>query len=172
MKLTIVSSSIRADRRTHKVAQVLFNLAIEKNINARLVDLKSVDLPEYGKPLNEQQSETKSKLDKQLADSESFIFVTPEYNGFFSSALKSFVDYFSNGPFKNKKIGTATVTSGPIGGIRAAQMLQIQILGLFGLPLPNMLLTGLVDNKINDDYEVTDLDYLSKADSFLDQLTV
>jgi len=171
MKLTIVSSSVRVERKTHKVAKALFDLATERNIEASLVDLQTIDLPEFGKPLNEHKLALKNQLQEQLMASEAFIFVTPEYNGFFSSALKSFVDYFSNGPFKNKKIGVATVTSGPLGGIRAAQMLQLQILGLFGLPIPNMLLTGLVDKKINDEYEILEMDYLSKVNSYLDQFS-
>ena len=170
MKLTIVSSSIREERRTHKVAKVLFDLAKQMNIAVSLIDLKELDLPEYGRPLSESQEVLRSKMADQLTDSESFIFVTPEYNGFFSSALKSFVDYFSNGPFKNKKIGTATVTSGATGGMRAAQMLQVQILGLFGLPLPTMLLTGLVDQKINDDYSIIEDGYQEKAVSFINQI--
>jgi len=44
-------------------------------------------------------------------------------------------------------------------------------LGLFGLPIPNMLLTGLIDQKINDEYEILKEDYLSKVNSYLDQFS-
>ena len=167
MHLTIVSASIREERKTHKVATILFNEASKLGINTHLIDLKEVDLPQYGRPLNSSQSTIKADLEKQINQSDKFIFVTPEYNGFFSSALKSFVDYFSGGPFKNKIIGTATVTSGPLGGMRAAQMMQLQILGLFSTPLPTMLLTGSVDQKISDEYEIIDPNYGNKVVEFI-----
>ena len=170
MILTIVSSSIRKERKSHKVAQLLYKVAESKGITVKMVDLQSIDLPEYGKELSEEDLQLKAQLESDLNETDKFIFVSPEYNGFFTSALKSFTDYFSNGPFKNKRIGVATATTGAMGGMRAAQMMQLQILGLFGLTMPNVLLTGLIDQKIDNDIKVLDPVYESKVNDFIDQV--
>ena len=75
--MTIVSSSVRVERKTHKVAKVLFDLATERNIEASLVDLQTIDLPEFGKPLNEHKLALKNQLQEQLMASEAFIFEHP-----------------------------------------------------------------------------------------------
>jgi hypothetical protein len=68
--------------------------------------------------------------------SDGIIFLTPKYNGSFSSDLKNFIDVFAKEGFLGKPIGVATGSTGAMGGVRAANQLQQVILSLFAYPQP------------------------------------
>lgn len=167
MKLLVVSGSIRAQRTTHKVAKALVKTAQDLGVEASILDLKADNLPQYGLDLSPEQISLKENMQKRLEDADVMIVATPEYNGFFSSAVKSLFDYFKNAIFSGKAIGTATVSVGGMGGMRAAQNMQLQILGVSGFPNPKMLLTGSVNDKFDENDQVTDSAYQEKMTDFV-----
>jgi len=167
MKLLIVSGSIRSGRTTHKVAKALAKTAQDLGIETNILDLKTQNLPQYGADLNADEITLKENIGKILEAADTIIITTPEYNGFFSSALKSLFDYYKNAVFAGKAIGTATVSVGGMGGMRAAQNLQLQILGVSGFPNPKMLLTGLVNQKFDETDQVIDEAYQEKMTDFV-----
>jgi NAD(P)H-dependent FMN reductase len=171
MKVAIISSSVREGRNTHKVAKGIAARLEAMDISQDLVDLKSYKLPalSYTYKSHPDPSEHMEKLAGILDTANAMIFVSPEYNGSFTAPLKDMVDYFAKGPFAGKTIGVATVSSGGMGGIRAAMHMQLLILGCFGHPLPEMLLTGNVNSKFDDNEEISDPDYKAAVDKYLVQ---
>ena len=168
MKLLVVSSSIREQRNTHKVAKGIQRIAQSNGHDVQLLDLKKFQIPQFGFTRTENDDETINIVGNMLIHADVMIFATPEYNGSFSSALKSMIDYYPKSHFQNKVIGVATVSTGSMGGMRAAQTLQLQILGLFAYPNPNMLLTGLVNDKFDEKDDIIDEDYKSKVENFVE----
>jgi len=169
MKIQIVSGSTRIGRASHRVALALNEKLLSLGIDSKIVDLKEVGLP----PFEERLSFLKDKpehlvtLSNELLSSTGFIFVTPEYNGGISSSLKNFIDTFGRPEFAGKPIAVASVSSGALGGIRAAMSLQQLILAIQAYPQPQMLTVGEVEEQLNIEGEIINASFEKKLDSFV-----
>jgi NAD(P)H-dependent FMN reductase len=171
MKITIISSSTRNGRVSHRIA-----LALEKQImrighQAAIIDLLELDLPQFKErfPKVKEQPENWQPTMDQLLASDGIIFLTPEYNGSFSSGLKNFIDVFAKKGFRNKPIGVATGSSGVKGGIRAAYQVQQVILSLFAYPQPQMLTVGEMGDKFDERGDLIDEDFRDRFEGFVDK---
>jgi azobenzene reductase len=169
MTITIISSSVRTDRTSHRVA-----LALEKQIAATGNAVSFIDLKELNLPIAEERfqnmankSEALLQTAQQLQAAEAIIIVTPEYNGSITTALKNLLDIFGKNEFAGKPIGVATVSTGIMGGVRAAYQLQQIILALQAYPQPQMLLTGEVTKQLNELGDVINPVYAPKIATFL-----
>lgn len=171
MKIGIVSSSTRKGRKSHRVALALVNEFKKAGHEPVLIDLlehplsylteRIIFLPE------EEITDNMRALDQKLAATESLIFVSPEYNGGYSSALKLFVDTMDRKKFVGKAIGIASVSDGVLGGIRAALQMQQQVLALMAYPQPQMLTVPEVDKQFNEQGELINPDFEKKFISYV-----
>ncbi len=169
MNITVVSSSTRQGRISHRIALALVEELKNRDIDTTLLDLEQLHLPEFEERFDnlENPSEEMKKAALILRESDAFIFVTPEYNGNISSGLKNFVDVYAKAPFDGKPIGVATGSTGAAGGIRAAYQLQHLILCSFGYPYPHMLLTAHMDQMLGENGEIQDAAYGEKLRTYL-----
>lgn len=170
MKIVIVSSSTRTGRLTHQAAKGLHLLLNEQpDVTSVLLDLKEMALPmfeeSYGKLSS--PSSTISAVHEILNDADAFLFVSPEYNGSYSSALKNMVDIYPKTTFANKAVGIVTISSGSLGGMRAAIQMQQLTLAIWAIPSPQMLLVADVQNKFNEEGLITDPSFGQKTTVFL-----
>jgi NAD(P)H-dependent FMN reductase len=158
-------------RVSHRIA-----LALEKQISrighqATVIDLLELKLPlfseRYGRVPDKPKSWTET-MDTLLA-SDGIIFLTPEYNGSFSSGLKNFIDVFAKKGFRGKPIGVATGSSGAMGGIRAAYQLQQIILSLFAYPQPQMLTVGEMQQRFDETGEIIDEEFRPYFESYVNK---
>jgi len=169
LNIIIVSSSTRIGRVSHRIA-----LALEKQIGcegheAKIIDLMALKLPRFSERYPKLEAKPKSWIETMdtLLASDGIIFLTPEYNGSFSSGLKNFIDVFAKKGFRGKPIGVATGSTGSMGGIRAAYQLQQVILSLFAYPLPKMLTVGEMQHRLNEFGEITDEEFRSRLESYV-----
>lgn len=169
----IVLGSVRKGRQTQKVA-----LELEKRLlssgytNTRLLDIADFNFPvaeeRFGKLdtppilINEAQS--------MLNQSEAMIFVSPEYHGSYSGALKNFLDYFWQ-EFARKPIGVASVSTGRFGGINASTEMQQLVLSLGGYAMPNKLIVPAIHQAIDEIGEVKDEFLHKNINKFIDEFT-
>lgn len=169
MNIVIISGSTRTQNNTHRVA-----LALEKHLNAHTQHRVSVvDLAEYLFPAMQEvlvrQSTPSASLiafKQIITEADALIFATPEYNGGYSAALKNAVDYLKEGEFKQKVIGVASVSTGMLGGIRAALDTQQLILGIHGYPLPQMLTVPTVTSKLDENGNLIDENFHKNIEVF------
>ena len=124
--ISILSSSIRAGRKSHNVA-LYFQKYLSDNypINVEILDLKEYDFPLFEAPLKYQKSPSESVLkfkDKIIA-SDGVLVVTPEYNGSFPASLKNAIDVLYE-EWHRKPVAFSTVSSGDFGGLQALTHLQ------------------------------------------------
>ena len=172
MKIAIISSSTRTGRQSHKVALGL-ELALSKfeHISTEVIDLKAANLPVFEDTMekaitNKDEIQT---LHAQLTSADALIVVTPEYNGNYSSALQNMVDHYPKSTFAKKAVGIVTVTTGPLGGMRAALHLQQFILAFGAIPSPQMLLVATVQNKFDELGNLIDENFSKNIQSFLNE---
>jgi len=170
MKIVIVSASTREGRTSHRVA-----LALEKELSTRgiktdLIDLKAVQLKAFEERLIhlDPKPENLVALSEILKNGTSIIFVTPEYNGMYTSALKNFMDVFGRAEFAGKPIGVATASTGAMGGMRAAINLQQSILAIQAYPQPQILLSAEVNKQLDEEGNYLNDSYPLKLNAFLD----
>ncbi len=170
MYITIVSSSTRLNRNSHRVA-----LALAKAINEQGMHTAEVlDLAEYRFPLLEEVLHRHPNPPAGLSDfaekaraSDAHIFVSPEYNGSYTSALKNAVDYLKEGEFARKPIGIASVTTGMQGGIRAALAMQQLVLAISAYPVPQMFTVGNVLQRFDEAGNLLDPAFEKNLAAFL-----
>jgi NAD(P)H-dependent FMN reductase len=130
--MTIISAivgSTRQGRFSEKPAQWIFqHLRKRKEIEARLLDLRDFPMPFFdqavppampGRP--PYADEVVQKWTAQIAASDGFVFVTPEYNYGTSAVLKNAIDWVY--PEWNRK-AAAFVSYGSAMGARAVQQLR------------------------------------------------
>ena len=105
-KVGIIIGSTRDTRKGYKIGEWVFNEVSDTLNQFNIIDLKEVDLVHYNEPSSPMSSSgykhTSTKnWSKIVSEYDSFIFVTPEYNGFFTGALKDAIDYLYH-EWKNK----------------------------------------------------------------------
>lgn len=171
MRILIISSTVRENRKTHQVAEAIASSLDQNfNIDTELIDLAEYDLNNLKHLFKSDPSPTedKKKVYKLFKNCDGYIFVSPEYNGSYCGSLKNAVDHFPKTCYERKPIGISTVSSGAMGGMRAALQLQLLVLALKAYPMPEMLLTPNVGDKFEDG-ELLDSDFQKKITYFLEE---
>ncbi len=169
MNIVIISGSIRENASTKRVSRNLQrHLQHEYTTGAEVIDLKEYDYPIWKEVF---QKETNPplmcmRLHQKLQESDALIFVTPEYNGSYSLALKNMVDYFGLTVFEKKVIGVTAVSTGGMGGIRSGLQLQQLILAIFAIPVPQMLLVPNIHQHFDEDGVLLDASFEKNVSLF------
>lgn len=169
MNLTIVSASTRIGRQSHRVALGLANyFRNHPNLQITIADLAEYQLPLFEEVIHRHPEPPAAivELGKILQQADAFLFVTPEYNGSYTPALKNMVDTYNKTEFARKAIGIVTVTSGGLGGMRAAMQMQQLIPALFAYTAPHMLLVPQLAHKFDEEGNLLDENFLKSLDNF------
>jgi azobenzene reductase len=158
LNTVIISGSIRKGRQTHKVSIELHKRLIDAGYsNTQILDIATYNIPvaeeRFGKletPLTEINT-----TQKILDSADAMIFVSPEYHGSYSGALKNFLDYFWK-EFLRKPIAVASVSTGRFGGINASTEMQQLVLSLGAYAMPQKLIVSTIHNSIDETGDVKD----------------
>ena len=169
MNILIISGSVRTGRRSHGVS-----VELQKRFkNSGCDTTHIIDLAEYNLPvLEEQYGENDKKIkglddiQEKLDQADAMVFLSPEYHGSYSGALKNAIDYFSV-EFKRKPIGVAAVGAGRMGGINASTEMQHLVLSLGAYPMPYKLLVSNVQYAFDEKGELIDDQLAKSMDKFV-----
>ncbi|MDP1817918.1 MAG: NAD(P)H-dependent oxidoreductase [Leadbetterella sp.] len=127
--IAIISSSIRPDRKSHRLA-LYFKKYLNENFlaNAHILDLKEYDFPIFSQTFKKQKNPIKKVMDfaEKIAASDGVIIVTPEYNGGYPASLKNAVDLLYE-EWRHKPVGIVTVSSGPFAGSQVLVSFQFSL---------------------------------------------
>lgn len=124
--ISIISSSIRIGRASHRVA-LYFKKYLEEN---KLATVEILDLSEYNFPLFEerlrfQKSPAAVVIDfaEKIKSADGVIIITPEYNGGYPASLKNIIDLLYD-EWHHKPVAISTVSDGSFGGTQVITSLQ------------------------------------------------
>ena len=97
-KIGIIIGSVRENRKALTIGKWIVETASNDDNVYSILDLKDFNLPHYNEPGSPRTSngyvhETTIRWSNAVKEYDGFIFVTPEYNGFFPAAIKDAVDY-------------------------------------------------------------------------------
>lgn len=147
MKIVVISGSVRIGRETHRVAEYLTTkLKESKQGEIHLIDLMDYPLPIMEETFGNLQTLPQgiTELQQLLHGADAMIWVSPEYHGTCTGALKNMLDYFWV-EFYRKPIGVAAAATGRMGGINASTSMQQLALSVGGYAMPLKLIVPFVD---------------------------
>jgi NAD(P)H-dependent FMN reductase len=169
MNIVVISASTRLNRVSHRVA-----IFLEKTLAAAGHEVQLLDLAEYQFPIMEEvlhrhpnPPEGLERFAMLVRQADAAVFVSPEYNGSYTAALKNAVDYLKEGEFARKVVGVVSATTGPLGGMRAAMNMQELVLGVSGFALPQMLLVGNLPQRFDEAGNLIDPAFEKSVNNFL-----
>ena len=127
--ISVIVGSTREGRFSEKPARwILQHLEAREGVDARLLDLREFPMPFFDEPVTPAtrgrpayESEVVQKWTAAIAQSDAFVFVTPEYNYGPPAVLKSAIDWVYSE--WNRK-AAAFVSYGNVGGARSVQQLR------------------------------------------------
>lgn len=130
MKISIISCSHRINSQSKRISNVLNNyfLKIREQLNIFYLDLADPLLPLWVSEKKDGKGvwgKTWNNISKNLNESDSFIFVVPEYGGMATPAAKNFFLLCGNGELAHKPGLIVSISSGnggayPIAELRAS----------------------------------------------------
>lgn len=127
--ISVVVGSTRQGRFSEKPAQwILQHLKKREAVEARLLDLRDFPMPFFDQAVSPAKpghppfdNEVVQKWTVAIAESDGFVFVTPEYNYGPAAVLKNAIDWVY--PEWNRK-AASFVSYGAVGGARSVQQLR------------------------------------------------
>ena len=138
--ISIISSSIRTDRNSHRVA-LYFKKYLEENNLAivEILDLKKYNFPLFEERLKFQKSATAAALDFawKIKSADGVIIITPEYNGGYPASLKNAIDLLYE-EWHHKPVAISTVSDGNFGGSQVLISLQFLLWKMHAWTVPAM----------------------------------
>jgi NAD(P)H-dependent FMN reductase len=92
LRILGVSGSLRQQSKTALALRLLLDFAAKQGAEARMLDLRAVELPMY-RPDQETASEAQKDITADVEWADAFVLATPDYHGSMSGAMKNFLDY-------------------------------------------------------------------------------
>lgn len=172
-KITIISSSIRTGRSSHRVA-LFFKQFIEENKlgSAEILDLAEYDFPIFSERLTFQSAPLPSAIEfsEKITLSNGVIIVTPEYNGGYPASLKNVIDLLTV-EWKRKPVAISTVSSGNFGGSQVLTSLQFTLWKIGALTVPAMFPVPNVNQAFDEKGIPKDFEKINeRVKIFIDEL--
>ena len=138
--ISVIVGSTREGRFSEKPAQwILQHLQRREGIEARLLDLRDFPMPFFDDPVPPATpgrppyaNEVVKRWTAEIAGSDGFVFVTPEYNYGPAAVLKNAIDWVY--PEWNRK-ACSFVSYGSVGGARGVQQLRQIVVELQMVPI-------------------------------------
>jgi NAD(P)H-dependent FMN reductase len=166
--IPLVLGTPRKSRESENVANwVLSKMEARDDIETKLFDVCHFELPRdhYGTELRDQFPEWRDAIIR----ADGLVIVTPEYNHGYPGTLKSVLDLLLK-EYIHKAVAFVGVSAGPWGGTRVIEACvpMVRELGLAvtfsDLNFPK------VASKFDENGNLTDLAYETRAQGFLDEL--
>lgn len=159
-KLGILIGSLRKESYSRKIAEVM-SKKLENDFEISFISIE--DLPLYNEDLDHEGlvPDRWSELRKDVANVDSFLFVTPEYNRTIPAVLKNALDIASRPYGENvwdgKPAGIISSSIGAIGGFGANHHLRqtMAFLNIFPMQQPEVYLSNITES-FNEDGTLTE----------------
>ena len=138
--ISIISSSIRIGRKSHRVA-LYFKKYLEENklANVEILDLRKYNFPLFEERLRFQKSPEADVIAfaGKIRSADGIIIVTPEYNGGYPASLKNIIDLLYD-EWYHKPVAISTVSEGDFGGSQVIISLQFSLWKMHAWTVPAM----------------------------------
>ena len=138
--ISIISSSVRNERNSHRLALFFRNYLETNNLAvAEILDLNMYRFPIFSERLRYQKSPSDDVIGfaGKIRSADGVIIVTPEYNGGYPASLKNVIDLLYDEWYK-KPVAIATASDGKFGGSQVITSLQFSLWKIRAWTVPAM----------------------------------
>ena len=170
MKTAIIVGSHRKNSQSAKVGNYLAHAWKEAftSDTVATIDLGGNPLPLWSQEMWQEDSAIRTQwapYHKELASSDAFIVIAPEWGGMVPAALKNFFLYAGNSAMGHKPALIVAVTSGRSGSYPIAELRMSSYKNTFICFIPEHLIVREVEDVLNTNA----LDENNKSDAFTKQ---
>ena len=156
MKISIINGSHRTNAQSAKVAGFLADLLIEKQLANRVwrFDLTANPLPLWDESIWEGNAEWQARLSPislELAASDAFIVIAPEWHGMVPAGLKNFFLMWGNNELAHKPALIVAISSGVGGAYPVAELRMSSYKNNRICYIPEQLIIRNVERVLNED---------------------
>ncbi len=171
--IVIISSSIRHNRKSHRVA-LFFQKFIESKGQdpPEILDLKVYNFPLFTERLARMENPQPEwvAFGDRINRAEGVIIVTPEYNGGYPASLKNVIDFMYK-EWHRKPMAIATVSDGRYGGTQVIQSLQFTLWKIGAWTIPVRYHVSNIDTSYDENGNSANPDVTDKlAGALLEEL--
>ncbi len=156
--IAIISSSVRIDRKSHRVALYFKKYIEENNIaTAEIVDLNEYQFPVFDERLRfiKEPSAKVLEFADKIKASNGVIIVTPEYNGGYPASIKNAVDLLYDEWYR-KPLVISTVSDGVFGGTQVLTSLHFSLWKIRAWMVPAMFPVASVEKSFDENGNAID----------------
>ncbi len=132
--IPVVLGSIRKGRRSYYPARLLAERVAAAGHDTELLDLRDLALPMYDEEEASESHPSVTRLRETIGRSHASIWLSPEYNHSFTSAIKNAIDFLDD-ELRRKPIAACGLAGGVSGGIRATEGLKTVLIELHAVPI-------------------------------------
>ncbi|HLN55746.1 MAG TPA: NAD(P)H-dependent oxidoreductase [Bacteroidales bacterium] len=150
--ISIISSSIRKERFSHRAALYLSRMLKEKyNAEAEILDLLDYNFPLFEERLKYLDSPSPDTIDfaERVRKADGLIMVVPEYNGGYPASIKNVIDLLTD-EWRKKPVAFAVVSNGRFGGSQVVFSLQFTLWKIMALTVSPALRISDIETSIDD----------------------
>lgn len=173
MNISIISSSIREGRKSHRVALYFKRYLEEKGIAAaEILDLGKFSFPLFEERLSFQKTKSApaQEFAGKISASDGVIIISPEYNGGYPASLKNVIDLLYR-EWYHKPVAISTVSDGSFGGAQVIVSLQFILWKMKALVVPAMFPVPEVSKTFDETGTPADSVSIGKrTDGFISEL--
>jgi NAD(P)H-dependent FMN reductase len=134
LSIPVVLGSVRPRRLSERPAHLLVERLTALGCRAPLIDLRELDLPVYGHRPERDDDPGVARLQALATASDAMVWLTPEYNHGYTSAVKNAVDYL-HAEIRRKPVAVCGLSGGGLGGARAVEQLKLVLIELHAMPI-------------------------------------
>lgn len=171
--ISIISSSVRTGRNSHRVALYFQNYLTENNLaTCEIIDLQLYQFPLFDERLRLQPDPSPDLLEyaERITKSDGIIIVTPEYNGGYPASLKNAIDVLYKEWYR-KPIAISTVSDGVFGGSQVITGLQWSLWKIRAWTVPAMFPVPKIKESFDENGIPADKEAVDKrANNFISEL--
>ncbi|MCW7492731.1 NAD(P)H-dependent oxidoreductase [Leptospira sp. 2 VSF19] len=154
MKICLIAGSHRKNSQTLKVGKFLAEILKSKGIEITLFDLGGNPLPLWEPTMWEKDSDIKKfwlEYSEGLGSADAYVFLSPEYAGMASPALKNFFLYLTGSDISHKPGLIITVSSGMGGSYPNAELRMSSYKNTRIVYLPDHVIVRHVESVLNSE---------------------
>jgi NAD(P)H-dependent FMN reductase len=170
LTIPVVLGSVRPRRLSERPAHLIVERLTRLGCQVPLLDLRALDLPVFGQSREQDNLPAVAEL-KTVADAaDAMVWLTPEYNHGYTSAVKNAIDYLHR-EIRRKPVAVCGLSGGGLGGARAVEQLKLVLIELHAVTIRDSVYFSDARNLFDQDGALQRPEYVGRIDDMLAELT-
>ena len=133
------------------------------------MDLRALDLPIFGQSRDQDDLPAVAELKTIAAEADAIVWLTPEYNHGYTSAVKNAVDYLHS-EIRRKPVAVCGLSGGGLGGARAVEQLKLVLIELHTVTIRDSVYFSDARGLFDQEGALQRPEYLGRIDDMLAEL--